>query len=1596
MPPDDGETRSYREELFDMFLPVRGTDPALRRRHTKQRFVLRRLLNGRLQDEEVQHWCPWGCCPSPAFTVRAMSCFLTWALVPVKLPKFPRSRWTKWDVSLRWAGLLCGCHGLFRVLMLTYLGGPRTSVPEEVPVEELGPDCDWDQLLDDAQRVQTAASVQGRAPADADEDMPDDGAAEEAGSEEDAPAGKAAQEFDWAAWFRDKRSKARSWVMSQPFSRLTVMTEVATVLLTLMASFLLHGGSSWEKRQEARSARGEPRTYPVLEAARGHQVSACMDSLNALLGKAPKVLRPVHLTPSLRCFRFRILACALCSIHSLIRLPRKGFPVRLFAAMDAENVKDVLAAPSCMWDSLAKKDTPDKLQSAEARALLCALASTISLDISQIEARHASNREVTLLNSKGWLASLTTLAATYICWTVARMMFALEEVAKVCRSTFRGPAQGSQQRKRVREPPRRRGGGGPWRCFLHERCKGVRFTVESLSRLAEEYRNLSPLEKQRFSFSYMATVRGQLLGTCWTMALWLPPAQQSKFAEHWSTLANSLRKLRTGDQHDLTEEEVKALLEAQASCAEEPLVSALSRHEQVSSGFVKTGRDVQGMRPFRWVPPEHTVENQQNNLVAILKQHDEDEEANIPQTRIDKANAAAVKLLLEIKKPKVSKLSWARSARSCAKSLEDLLVVGYDSETAVMRELLNAKKLWNTVTSNPARAANAELLQHPFGKCWEGWILAQVVDLRNSWRGWCPGEASQEKSSASGARVGNPFDGTDDDGFVNHDVTHKYKLVEVRTRRYANSHSTQNSGTAWQATALDQTVDLDIENCSFTLLLQILDKLKPKHECWSTVRQALYLCAAERKKVTGEKLKLPLNGSEHLFFNFLPVGSCRNLERDSLAWPALVHKKDKPDVSVLTCFWNIAEDLSVESWIRKPELLQSKHMSLHFDGISVDRDITQPDKRSFLQKLQRRDFQGHWPGRNQSSVQKVFVQREIEEPAEAPAAVMDELLAHLEESLVQVALSQSHAVLLRRAELHALTLLGAGRDFLLRSLRGSTGRQRLESLFGGDCARISRLRAVLESLPLSAGRTADARLKGCSDACDAVESVLRDLGLQETLRSAQQQKKAALQETLEQKRLEEEALRKQRREEARSLWRLQQEERLALERALEGQHEVETVPSIEGNQGAEALKPDFAARDPSMLNWFLDYAEGILCDVLCFLDGISLTRFEMAGRWPLRLYSTSLPGVWRFVHLCSLGGRPPRTLSRAPQPRGRGRSGAWKQYWLGRRLLLRESDGAQRQIAFEQARLLLTANAHAVVQPMKPNPRLLRRIIAYCLPPGFAQDPRFGPMEERWCTHLMVGAESMVTHANGVQTNYEQFYMSWSVCFSAAQGLPRLFLASARYSEQETWEVDLADCRLPPRAPMAWAAAAQEIHELRAAGRDVSAGLCDARELCSVRFQGPQWQIQSAQLAPAADWGLLHKEVFGAALGSSPAWSRQLCSAAPGAHVPKSVCAGAGEVGARTERAAALAGAQRTWLRGSGASEGSALGLLLWPGGSVLRPGTSRSCWSSSRRRSRATQSSSTPRSSSTGTMMPASTLTRTTAGRAGSWRERAATTPSC
>jgi len=482
-----------------------------------------------------------------------------------------------------------------------------------------------------------------------------------------------------------------------------------------------------------------------------------------------------------------------------------------------------------------------------------------------------------------------------------------------------------------------------------------------------------------------------------------------------------------------------------------------------------------------------------------------------------------------------------------------------------------------------------------------------------------------------------------------------------------------------------------------------------------------------------------------------------------------------------------------------------------------------------------------------------------EEPTES---TFDELLDHLEASLMEVELSQHHAVLLKRAELHLLTLLGGLRDLLMRSLRSQTRRRTMELV---GCAWASRLRAVLESLHLSPGR-ADDRLVSCRAGCDAVDGVLADFGLQETLRQEQQEKRLALQRALEEKRRKEAELRKSREMQQAELRRVQLEQRQALTQAMQTPTLEDAESSLPAQKfTAPCVAPDFARGDCCMLNWFLEFAEALLGEVLCFLDGISLTILEICSTWWRRLVGTKLSGIWRFVHLCSLGARPPLALARVPKGLATVKGGGpWKQLWLARRKLLEEPDEAQRQVAFEQARLLLSPGSHAVVQPLKPSGRFLQMIIQNCLPDGFQHDPRFGPLQERWCSHLMVGVEAMVTHANGVQTNHEHLYMSWSICFSAFQGLPRLFLASARWGPaQGAWEVDLAECRLPAKAPLPWAAAAQEIHELRAESRALSHGLCDATELCGFQFQGPQWRVRNPSLAPQEHWYRLYKDLFG-------------------------------------------------------------------------------------------------------------------------------------
>ena len=75
------------------------------------------------------------------------------------------------------------------------------------------------------------------------------------------------------------------------------------------------------------------------------------------------------------------------------------------------------------------------------------------------------------------------------------------------------------------------------------------------------------------------------------------------------------------------------------------------------------------------------------------------------------------------------------------------------------------------------------------------------------------------------------------------EVTYRYTLDgTIRTRRQVNEVGAQSCSRRVQQQLFPHTHDLDIENCSFVLLVQIIDKLQPTPPMPSDLKKALVRC----------------------------------------------------------------------------------------------------------------------------------------------------------------------------------------------------------------------------------------------------------------------------------------------------------------------------------------------------------------------------------------------------------------------------------------------------------------------------------------------------------------------------------------------------------------------------------------------------------------------------------------------------------------------------------------------------------------------------------------------------------------------------------
>jgi len=160
---------------------------------------------------------------------------------------------------------------------------------------------------------------------------------------------------------------------------------------------------------------------------------------------------------------------------------------------------------------------------------------------------------------------------------------------------------------------------------------------------------------------------------------------------------------------------------------------------------------------------------------------------------------------------------------------------------------------------------------------------------------------------------------------------------------------------------LAHTVDLDIENCMFVILDQLVDMLKV--DMPTTLRETLTRCAKDREKVCNTDLMTDLTRGKQVLTVVMNGGAApeemtpnaflSNVQQLSryMRWLACgllprVHQacqqdaaRPRPESSTFYYWWTAIEDIILTSWLGCLEKHNFAHVSLHYDGVRVSRPL---------------------------------------------------------------------------------------------------------------------------------------------------------------------------------------------------------------------------------------------------------------------------------------------------------------------------------------------------------------------------------------------------------------------------------------------------------------------------------------------------------------------------------------------------------------------------------------------------------------------------------------------------------------------------------
>ena len=327
---------------------------------------------------------------------------------------------------------------------------------------------------------------------------------------------------------------------------------------------------------------------------------------------------------------------------------------------------------------------------------------------------------------------------------------------------------------------------------------------------------------------------------------------------------------------------------------------------------------------------------------------------------------------------------------SCEVGFEDVIFSQRADEERVFPESMNTGQIRKYLEENPCRNNNVYILKQFFTECLteekrkkgrpaaddhakKQTLQDQLCKLetyekvcQNLVEIACPEAASQPAQTPlrrSRAKQ-PPAQVAPATGLVETSVRYKYSGDrKLRGRRYATQTSAQKCARRIQTQLFDHTIDLDIENCCATLVLQLLEKLKPNPPMPEEALKALRRWTDNRRLVCREELQVSDSHGKKLVTAWLSGGTpdksfkdipfARNIQRASiyLRWLAcsvlaedyeeLETRSDKPYPGATAFFymWSGVEDAVLEAWSDFLLLKRPTHLSLHFDGVRVNADV---------------------------------------------------------------------------------------------------------------------------------------------------------------------------------------------------------------------------------------------------------------------------------------------------------------------------------------------------------------------------------------------------------------------------------------------------------------------------------------------------------------------------------------------------------------------------------------------------------------------------------------------------------------------------------